>query len=189
MSKLCEGLPNPRGSFINCNSMTTMPFISFTIGNKSFPLSPQQVRFFLKCTRLYLLSFFRNFKCIWDLLPIFEIFCSVYFKNWTQFFHHLPKRVHCFGCACPSGPPLVCHYTFSFNTSIISSVHVNMHTVVNCLIIFLFMSSKCNTYLHCLMINWHGKQHGCRVLGDIFMGAYHTVFDFGNLQIGFAEAA
>ncbi|XP_057963163.1 aspartic proteinase-like [Malania oleifera] len=27
------------------------------------------------------------------------------------------------------------------------------------------------------------------VLGDVFMGAYHTVFDYGDLQIGFAEAA
>ncbi|KAF8387600.1 hypothetical protein HHK36_026253 [Tetracentron sinense] len=27
------------------------------------------------------------------------------------------------------------------------------------------------------------------ILGDSFMGAYHTVFDFGNLQLGFAEAA
>lgn len=27
------------------------------------------------------------------------------------------------------------------------------------------------------------------ILGNVFMGVYHTVFDYGNLQLGFAEAA
>ncbi|KAI7745969.1 hypothetical protein M8C21_020569 [Ambrosia artemisiifolia] len=31
--------------------------------------------------------------------------------------------------------------------------------------------------------------HQMRVLGDVFMRCYHTVFDYGNLRMGFADAA
>ncbi|EOY06950.1 Aspartic proteinase oryzasin-1 isoform 2 [Theobroma cacao] len=33
------------------------------------------------------------------------------------------------------------------------------------------------------------KCHKHEVLGDTFLSAYHTVFDFGNLRVGFAKAA
>ncbi|BAT79981.1 hypothetical protein LR48_Vigan213s003300 [Vigna angularis] len=100
VDELCEKLPNPPGhSFINCNSISSMPHITFTIGNKSFPLSPEQ----------YVLQF--------------EEGCST-----------------------------VCYGGF-------------------------------------VAIDVPPPQGPLWVLGNIFMGAYHTVFDYGNLRIGFAEAA
>ncbi|KAK7838942.1 aspartic proteinase a1 [Quercus suber] len=100
VNELCERLPNPIGkSFIDCDNIAGMPYISFTIGNKSFPLSPEQ----------YTLRVEENY-----------------------------------GTVCVSGfgaldvPP---------------------------------------------------PQGPLWVLGDLFLGAYHTVFDFGNLRVGFAKAA
>ena len=42
--KVCERLPNPLGKpFIECEKMAALPDVIFTIGNKSFSLSPEQV--------------------------------------------------------------------------------------------------------------------------------------------------
>lgn len=49
--------------------------------------------------------------------------------------------------------------------------------------------SKCWCYkeiTYCMTIE--SFVYMCRVLGDIFLKAYHTVFDYGNLKIGFAES-
>ncbi|GMP39780.1 hypothetical protein CsSME_00010481 [Camellia sinensis var. sinensis] len=100
VNQLCESLPSPNGeSAVDCNSLSKLPNVTFTIGSKDFTLTPEQ--YVLKTGEGDIAICISGFIAL-DVPP-------------------------------PRGPL------------------------------------------------W--------ILGDVFMGVYHTVFDYGNLQLGFAESA
>ncbi|XP_043691794.1 aspartic proteinase-like [Telopea speciosissima] len=100
VNELCERLPSPMGeSAVDCNQLSSMPPVAFTIGGKTFHLIPEQ--YILKVGEGAAAQCISGFTAL-DVPP-------------------------------PRGPL------------------------------------------------W--------ILGDVFMGRYHTVFDYGKLRVGFAEAA
>ncbi|KAL9233049.1 hypothetical protein vseg_008090 [Gypsophila vaccaria] len=107
LTELCEKLPSPgQKAFVDCLKIGTLPPISFIIGNKTYPLQPEQ----------YILQ---------------------------------AKRPDTSGNAIGSN---LCFNGF-------------------------------------VAVDVPPPQGPLWILGNIFLGAYHTIFDYGNLQVGFAQAA
>lgn len=109
VTQLCESLPSPSGeSTVDCNKISSMPIITFTIADKPFTLTPHQ----------YIVT-------------------------------------------TGGGMDRMCVSGFSALDLPVPREPTPTPTPTTPL--------------------W--------ILGDVFMGVYHTVFDFANMEIGFAEAA
>lgn len=56
--QLCDRLPSPNGeSAVDCDNLSSMPNVSFTIGGKVFDLAPNQVWFYAD---------FKHLSAIWS---------------------------------------------------------------------------------------------------------------------------
>ncbi|KAG6478138.1 hypothetical protein ZIOFF_061570 [Zingiber officinale] len=126
LNELCERIPNPMGeSAVDCDSLSSMPVISFNIGGRSFDLKPEQ----------YILEVSTG-----DSKQCISGFQAIDVSQGPLWYATVPMI-------------------------------------------------PCDTNATLQLLSSNVASHDCRILGDIFMGVYHTVFDYGKLQIGFAEAA
>ncbi|TVU02566.1 hypothetical protein EJB05_51977, partial [Eragrostis curvula] len=99
VDRLCENMPSPVGSHVDCRHIDSLQSVGFSIGGRTFELQPEQ--YILKVGEGFMTQCISGFTAL-DIPP-------------------------------PIGPL------------------------------------------------W--------ILGDVFMGAYHTIFDYGNLRVGFADSA
>ncbi|RRT85265.1 hypothetical protein B296_00003878 [Ensete ventricosum] len=158
MFQICERLPSPMGeSAVDCNQIANMPNVAFTIGKRTFSLTPKEVYLVLVVANRCTFSF--PFQYV---LKVEQGGTAVCLSGFTAI--DIPP---------PQGP--LWYVIRMFVDCKKDGYKPSLP----------YKRYKCMKYLgHVLM-----RSLWCRILGDVFMGAYHTVFDFGNNSIGFAESA
>jgi len=128
-----------------------MPNITFTIGDKPFSLTPEQVRFPLSC-RLWSIQFEVSLlpSILYFYISKVTYLFSVYSENWRRHCSSLHQWVHGFGCAASTWSSMVCYLSPHF----IASVYIYT---------FLF---RC----FCLSLSWK-----CMIAGFLVMYSWERI--------------
>lgn len=161
-------MPDPVGSRVDCGRVGSLQTVAFSIGGRAFELRPDQVNLTLPEPLLLVSSGSELVSSSNGMQLKRPSSCcgAVRPQGRRGVRRALHQRVHGSGRA-PSGRP-----------SVVSKIEEETA--------FPWLSSMgCRRPCLPESCSWNRR----RILGDVFMGAYHTIFDYGKMRIGFADSA